>query len=264
MLRLRIRHLMLLVLYVAVILALTMPAIRTRGPDRVAFILATVLGVPMAMAAFSALILRPGPHRDWLTCFFVTIPMTFLALVLTIGTLMGAMTTKEIAGTWREPVNWVIWSLVDVLLWVVVIALGRGFLVPKQCPRCRKISLLQAFYLDAERPQNASYGHYRCGVCEYEALLTRSEAHQACPHCGRTTWSCLWKAKDGSRRSWSYHYKYKFYWCLACGARCKQLLPGDRKEATSLEDERYYWLWSFRGWLRARIDRVAKQARALK
>ncbi len=60
MLQLKIRTLMLWVLFVAVFLALITPGIRSTGPNRGAIWALTVLGVPVAMAGLSAVVLRPA------------------------------------------------------------------------------------------------------------------------------------------------------------------------------------------------------------
>lgn len=150
MLRMRLRRLMLIVLYVAVILALMMPAIRTPWPENAAIIFVTAIAVPIAMAVLPALILRPGPHRD------------------------GAeLVPKQFVGPWK--------------------------------------------------------GH---------------------------------KSKKGTRLPSI--LRYTFYWCLSCGARCKQLLTDQWENAMNPVNDRHYSLWNFREWLRTQCVRAAKKVRFLK
>ena len=70
--RMRLRHLMLVVLYVAVILGLMMPAIRTPWPNRVQLLVPTALGVPIAMAVPLRFDLAAGAPSelgdDFLSC----------------------------------------------------------------------------------------------------------------------------------------------------------------------------------------------------
>lgn len=60
MLLVKIRTLMIWVLFVAVFLALMTPAIRSTGPDRGSIWVMTVLGVPFGMAGLSTMVLRPA------------------------------------------------------------------------------------------------------------------------------------------------------------------------------------------------------------
>jgi ribosomal protein L37E len=72
MARFRIRHIMLLVVYVAVVPAWFLSALNTTGPERGVLVFCSVFFVPALLAAVSACILPPGPLRLWLTAFFVT------------------------------------------------------------------------------------------------------------------------------------------------------------------------------------------------
>jgi hypothetical protein len=56
MLQVKIRTLMIWVLFVAVFLALMTPAIRSTGPDWGSIWVMTVLGVPFGMAGLSAVV----------------------------------------------------------------------------------------------------------------------------------------------------------------------------------------------------------------
>jgi hypothetical protein len=64
MLQVKIRTLMIWVLFVAVFLALMTPAIRSTGPDRGSIWVVTVLGVPFGMAGLSAVVEPDRPARE--------------------------------------------------------------------------------------------------------------------------------------------------------------------------------------------------------
>src|SRR5262245_35644850 len=73
----RIRHLMLLILYAAIAIALAIPAVRARGSDRARVLLTSLsIGIAWVLASLSWLILRPGPHRDWVTAFLFWLSFT--------------------------------------------------------------------------------------------------------------------------------------------------------------------------------------------
>ena len=143
--RMTIRHLMLLVLYVAVILTLITPAIRTPWPQNATILFFTVLMAPAAMSLFTVLILRPGPHRDWVAMFFLLMTYAALGLMYTIGILSGIAIPDTIAGTWKEPINWGINWYGGIAYWLGMIFVARHFLIPRQCPHCRRNTLLQSF-----------------------------------------------------------------------------------------------------------------------
>jgi hypothetical protein len=88
MARLRIRHIMVLVVYVAVVLAWFLTALNATGPDRGALVFYSVLFVPALLAAVSACILPPGPLRFWLTAFFVTSQFVFGACLASAVTFI--------------------------------------------------------------------------------------------------------------------------------------------------------------------------------
>src|SRR5690348_742381 len=82
----RIRHWMLLVLYVAVTLALCMPAIEALRRPAIAawvpdpslsYLLATV-GVPLAWGCLTWIFARVGPARDWITMFFLCLGLALM------------------------------------------------------------------------------------------------------------------------------------------------------------------------------------------
>jgi hypothetical protein len=86
---LRIRHLMIVIVYVAVVLAWVQAALRTTGATNgIRDSLLHVLFMPMMLAGISALILRPGPHRDWITAFALTGQVIFLVNWFTLPTLL--------------------------------------------------------------------------------------------------------------------------------------------------------------------------------
>src|SRR5690349_9725571 len=87
--RLRIRHLMVLVVDAALALGLVVAALRTTGPERPLLVACAILVSPLLLACLSPLLLPPGPGRDWITVLWMTLPIA----------LMGLMSWAESAGT---------------------------------------------------------------------------------------------------------------------------------------------------------------------
>ena len=213
--RMRLRHLMLVVLYVAVILGLMMPAIRTPWPNRIQLLVPTALGVPIAMALLSALILRPGPHRNWATTFFLVVAQSLCGFLVLAGMLSGELIPKQLGGPWDGPLIWVILVLVAIASWFLVIALTQQFLIPRRCPRCTKTTLLQSgLFVDRTRRSYRKENHlsmlewlvhqdsqqfsfFRCSVCDSEVFLDHCRARLGCPTCSRTALYFLRRTKNG-------------------------------------------------------------------
>ncbi len=57
------------------------------------------------------------------------------------------------------------------------------------------------------------------------------------------------RTKEGARRRWGYYW-YQFFWCMHCGARSKQMLPGTWEPAASPGDESHYWVSTYRDWFK--------------
>jgi hypothetical protein len=268
MLQVKIRTLMIWVLFVAVFLALITPGIRSTGPDRGSIWVLTVLGVPLGMAGLSAVVLRPGASRDWVTGFFLALPCVMIGLVLAAAVYHGWVPPK-VVGTWKAPVNRIIIFLFAFTLWCVLIPLAKVFLVPRRCPCCRKRGLLKSMREFSPREPERTRGEneraynerkeahrkrllfafYRCGVCDCEAFLSLAQARQGCPRCGRDTMLHSFRTKEGARRRWGYYW-YQFFWCMRCGARSKQMLPGTWEPAASPGDDSHYWGSTYRDWLK--------------
>ena len=220
--QLRIQHLMLLVLYVAVALAMSLPAMHARGVGRPLLLSVTIPGVPLTLAGLSWLILRPGPQRDLVQISFLFIahasvgltPFVFLAL-----------------------------SKSDSLFWFLNLALGlawsfrslliaRKWLTLKPCPHCRKKVLLDAQpgkepvqhqELTHEEARKMAWlesqrlAYYSCDSCARVGELSAAEARQSCPHCGGINLRRLQRLDHGYQ-SPRFLPRGGFYWCLACGA----------------------------------------------
>ena len=57
------------------------------------------------------------------------------------------------------------------------------------------------------------------------------------------------RTKEGARRRWWY-YRCEFFWCLRCGARSKQMLPGTWEPAANPGDDSRYWVSTYRDWFK--------------
>ena len=275
--RMTLRHLMLFVLYVAVILGLIMPAIRTPAENRGPLLIATALGVPLTMALLSAWILRPGPHRDWLTTFFLVIAQGTLGFFLAVAMVTGDLLPRHA----RDSSVSLIISLILFLLAMgsgfLVITLTQQFLIPRRCPCCTKAALFQAgLFADRIRRPGSTrpslsmlewivyrdtqqFSFFVCDVCGSEAFLDHCRARQGCPACGRKSLYYLRHTRRGTRLPSV--LRYTFFWCLCCKARRKQLLPDQWEDAASPEHDCEYWLWDSIPCLRALRHRIARMAR---
>jgi rRNA maturation protein Nop10 len=243
--RLRLRHLMILVVYVAVALALLLAALRTTGPERPKEVFNTVLYMPTMLAMLSALILRPGASRDLITALLVTSQFVFLALPPTALGLLTIILKGSLPGppgaSWLGVAQLAIALPYCLMFWMGVVALTRWHLIPLRCPHCGRKTLIEPVYRMAnDRSVKGLY--LRCGVCDSECFLNRSQWDQGCPSCGRHT---------------LIPKRYSFYWCLSCQARYKRLRHGVWEEATITQDDGFFWLWSLGGWSRSLLARIA-------
>jgi ribosomal protein L37AE/L43A len=244
---LRIRHLMIVVVYVAVVLAWVLAALRTTGSTNgIADSLLRVLFIPMGLAGLSVLILRPGPHRDWITAFALTGQVVFLVNWFTLPPLLFLFLLPALRKATSNTQMWgefvamlAICILVGILLATALIAEAR-WLIRRECPRCGRKRLLRALFQNLRRPRTGRY--YRCGVCDHHAKISRSQYAKGCPSCGKHT--LLREA-------------YSFYWCLNCRARLKRLRGGPWEDAPTPADDGFYWLWTPAAWLRSVRDRIA-------
>ncbi len=118
---LKIRHLMILVVYVAVVLAWVLAALRTTGSTKgISDSLLRVLFIPMVLAGLSALILRPGPHRDWITAFALIGQVIFLFNGFTLPPLLVVYFLPALR---KGTANGQMW-------YAVIATLSLGILVP--------------------------------------------------------------------------------------------------------------------------------------
>jgi hypothetical protein len=76
--------------------------------------------------------------------------------------------------------------------------------------------------------------------------MTPVEDRPACPSCGRRALRQV---------------PYSFCWCLECRSRYKSVRRDAREDAGKPEDDCFYQLWSFDGWLSRQIDRSARRVR---
>jgi hypothetical protein len=242
--RMRLRHLTILVVYVAVAVAVLVSTLRTTGPERLQEVISTVVFVPIALLGLSALILRPGPHRVWLAAFFLTSSYALLASFLTAPALLVSVLGRRLPKP-GELFLLAVLLFCGCLTWIGVVALVRWRLIPSQCPRCGRKTLRNAT-LHGGLGRTFQGGVYvRCGVCDRESFVSRSQYAQGCSSCGRHTLR---------------YRRYTFAWCLSCHARYKRAPRAAWEIAADPSDESFLWLWSFGEWLRSLIDRMAKKA----
>lgn len=250
----RLWRLMVLVVYVAVVLAVLVGVMRTDKPalPEVAFFAALVL--PIGLIAVSGLILPPGPHRDWLTNLLVMVP--FLIMLLLILSFMAAVffacTVRRVPLTKIFPnpgaaVGTLAFGTFFGLELAIFVAGCIKRLIPTDCPCCTRRRLVRHAYSDpVVGYAQGSPNYCQCGVCDADSFLTVAQYRQGCPNCGRHTLV--------RRRYW-------FYWCLHCKTRCKRRWHGAWEDASSAQDDRFYWLWSPGGCLWSLRDRITKWTR---
>jgi hypothetical protein len=94
----KIRHLLILDAYAAIVLALMMAILRGRGQYQVAAVAVGPMYVCVLFAMLTAALLRPGPHRDWLTALFAILGglsgIALLALPAVLGITYGSNLLK--------------------------------------------------------------------------------------------------------------------------------------------------------------------------
>ena len=244
MMQVKIRTVTIGALFVAVCFALITPAILSTGANRGSVWLLTILYVPIGMAALSAIVLRSGPHRDAITGSFLVILYFAIAAALAAALCVGWVPEK-VVGTWKEPLNLILLYLVTCGFWWMLIAYVKTYLLPTRCPCCQKRGLLRSVvkliggelkrergesesaYRERERAHRKTllFSFYRCGVCDAEAFLSISREREVCPSCGRQTMLRSFRTKEGARRKF-FLYKYRFFWCLACGRGPSRFCPG--------------------------------------
>jgi predicted RNA-binding Zn-ribbon protein involved in translation (DUF1610 family) len=265
MLRMNIRVLMLLVLYSAVALWLFMPAFRAPVKERLIYVAAAMVGVPMVFAGLSWLILRTGPWRDWLVGFFA-----FSTLLALAGIAVASfMRTGDLVAS------------IIALCGFPLAFFARERLLPGECPSCGRKGLLKAtpathkpgralnavahvctscgVVTFARRggvlrdcplcgkrliPDNSSLSaHYLCESCRAVTYSSRGGVAQACLRCGRSRWL------DSPVPD-----RWEYFWCLACGARSKQRVDGRWEAARRPEDDGPYARFDLVGWVKGLVS----------
>ncbi len=242
----RIRHLMIAVVYVAVTLILIMAAREAQGPLR--FVIAPVffLAIPFALATLSFLILPPGPRRDWICALLWVHAFAGLILLHAVlfipyfvqHQLLSSRGSDDRIVGFLNVVNSVIFMLVGA--WPMVKLLR--YLIPSHCPQCERKRLLNAaWFVVAGGKKRCDY--FRCVDCDEDLVIKRSQYGRGCPQCGRP---------QIRRRP------YSFYWCLNCRARVKRLPNASWEPVRSPEEDGFYSLWDSGDWLRLLVGRATK------
>ena len=201
--RLKIRHLMILIVYTAVSLAAMTAAVNQPEPRLLHVVYASIL-LPFVLSGLSLLILRPGPGRDWVVAFFWTIFHGLFAILMTASALLvlwlRGPVTPIIGMVWLGSISF----FGCLLLLGNAIRLGRLYLIPTQCRRCGRKSLIRAAL--SHMASNWSLYYVRCGICDRKDHLDVSRIREGCPNCHRPTFILI---------------RYRFYWCLNCHGRFK-------------------------------------------
>lgn len=247
----KIRHLMVLVVFVACEMSMLMVALRATGPDRNTVRFVFAIGSPFALAGLSGLIVRPGPHRDWIAGLFVALGysavLVFLATLLCARIILNRPVFPNATG------GFPVVSLIILALTVAypVVSIITRYLFPRTCPGCGRRRLVRAI-MQSDFPHRKLFA-YLCPQCDCRCRLSWAELHKPggagfrCPKCG--------------------HYPlrkiaYRFFWCLACQARYKRVRRGAWEVIDQPEDEAFYWQANVGGWLSRHIDRLVGKGQA--
>ena len=219
---------MIFVIYVA----LTVAAVRLAldfFPKPMPLFLVSPLAIvvlPVVLGCVPLMILRPGPHRDWVTGLFFT-------LALLVGSVLAVAVGGFLLATFQgfRPgasssffvrLSPALFALpVGVIYFLLGIKWARQYLIPVRCPRCERRRLLRAWMQDnawVPRP----FFNMRCAACGFEDCVRGAQMARGCPRCARQALTLL---------------DYRYYWCLGCGTRLKRLGLGEWKDASSDRDD---------------------------
>jgi len=175
--------------------------------------------VPLGFVLLSAFVLRPGPHRDWIAAFFVSMSVLPMILVLFAAPLVVLAPDKLPLGLIMAP-----FLILCPVYALGIMAILREHLFPERCPQCRWRCLVRSFrQLLTNR---GGYAYLQCGACD--ALHFLKVPASECPKCRRHTLM---------------HRPYKFAWCLSCKGRYKRLWRRPWEAVSSADDDCFYWLW---------------------
>jgi hypothetical protein len=269
MLRMKIRHLMILVLYAAVALAVIMPVLRLPTSDRAFLVCTAIFCAASALAGLSWLIHRTGPRRDWLVNFFGWSAMMSVTTLLAVAFVYSRN---------NDPFP----GFLCLSFGFACISLARQKLIPRDCPRCGRKALLKAKAGYPTPKITVTAVAFACESCLAVTFRHRWAADRACLHCGKRVIPCnsdlsahcvcescgaITYARRGriaqgcsrcGRSRWldsPVPDRWEYHWCLACEVRVKQRVDGTWEEARSPQDEWPYARWDFVGWAEAVISR---------
>jgi hypothetical protein len=243
--RLRIQHLMILVVYVAVTLAWLVPSLRATGPNSGMVLFLSALLTPAVLALLSVLILRPGPYRGWLTAFFLALQLLLAACLFEVPAVLFAVAYWYQAPIGITPRDWGFLLPIQIFAffpWFYTFRFAK-YAIPARCPGCRRLNLVSAPFLNPRRKDQL---YFRCGVCDNESLVNMSQYAQGCPSCGNRT---------------LIHKDYSFHWCLNCRTRWKRLPRRTWEDASAPVDDGFYWLHTRAASLGLFLARVAQEFR---
>ena len=270
MTRMKIRHLMMLVLYASVALTVIRPVLRLPVRDRGFLVCAATLFAASALAELSWLIHRTGPRRDWLVNFFLWSAMMSVAAQFAVAFVNGRISDPFPVG------------FVCLLFGFDCILLARQKLIPRGCPRCGRKALLKATPRIPTPKITVRAVAYICESCRAVTFRGRWEADRACLLCGERVIPCnsdlsahcvcescgaITYARRGriaqgcarcGRSRWAdspVPDRWEYYWCLACEARSKRRVDGTWEEARSPQDDWPYAQWDFVGWAESVLRR---------
>jgi hypothetical protein len=225
----RIKHLMVLVIYVAIELALLELALRFPGKDRAVIVLAAVIVSPLALYPLTLAIFQPGPRRDRVLGLLCA---QFMLLVGLFGT--GVVAAAVLYTTVQR-------SQFVVLVCLALGAFGglflgacwaRRYLIPAPCPGCQRRGLVEAWQPRSD--QGVPWFYWvRCDSCHRQDCVRWPQSLQGCPTC---------------RQPFFKRRPYIFFWCQNCRRRFKRSRRGDWEDASSPDFDIAYSFWSPARW----------------
>ncbi len=247
----RVRHLMIAIVHVAIALAIYMTAARNLNSVGNLRFISAFLVVPPTLIVVSLFTVNAGPHRELLLTLFSSSFWAFAVLVM----ITMIAVTLLIPGTANHlsPIVRTILSIVIII--PPLIFCGAGLLVyfwvvadilfPERCPRCgqKKLVSTSNIWIILRPTKSCTPTYYKCMDCEFVTFLRKPGLRPKCRSCGG-------KNLETQR--------YAFFWCLHCGERVKRRFKTPWEPIVSSDDDVFYSLWDFGDWLRSVAKRVKK------
>jgi len=166
--RFRIRNFMIFNLYLVVLLTGVSLVARTSGKDREFALLGAGIGMPIIMAFLSAVVIRPGPSKNFLTIFFFGVSSLVLATwssqpILLVGQFF-LFNPSNYSQSLKilSPKDWLLITLLPGFYWWGAL-MFFSTCFPRRCPVCHRRALIKA--KTVRHALSCAYTYYGCAAC---------------------------------------------------------------------------------------------------